>query len=79
MIRGFGRHGRAKEWSLDMTSARLPPLKREPSDVVRPTRLGCGDIWAGSSRTAGLLELPGLDVWVHSAPAGTSEAGGDVH
>ena len=62
-----------------MTSARLPPLKREPSDVVRPTRLGCGDIWAGSSRTAGLLELPGLDVWVHSAPAGTSEAGGDVH
>jgi phosphoserine phosphatase RsbU/P len=79
MIRGFGRHDRAKEWSLDMTSARLPPLKREPSNVVRPTRLGCGDIWAGSSRTAGLLELPGLDVWVNSAPAGTSEAGGDVH
>jgi phosphoserine phosphatase RsbU/P len=49
-------------------------------DAVRPpTRLGCGDIWAGSSRTAGLLELPGLDAWVHSAPAGAGEAGGDVH
>ncbi len=51
----------------------------ELSDAVRPARLGCGDIWAGSSRTAGLFELPGLDAWVHSAPAGTSEAGGDVH
>ena len=50
-----------------------------PIDGVRPTRLGCGDIWAGSGRRAGLLRLPGLDAWVHSAPAGTSEAGGDVH
>jgi sigma-B regulation protein RsbU (phosphoserine phosphatase) len=62
-----------------MTNARLRPFTGELSDAVRPTRLGCGDIWAGSSRTAGLLELPGLDAWVHSAPAGTSEAGGDVH
>ena len=56
-----------------------PPLGGDQSDIVRPLRLGCGDIWAGSRRTAGLLELPGLDAWVHSAPAGTSEAGGDVH
>jgi phosphoserine phosphatase RsbU/P len=62
-----------------MTDARLRPFTGELFDAVRPTRLGCGDIWAGSSRTAGLLELPGLDAWVHSAPAGTSEAGGDVH
>jgi sigma-B regulation protein RsbU (phosphoserine phosphatase) len=62
-----------------MTNTRLPPFTGELSDAVGPTHLGCGDIWAGSSRTAGLLELPGLDAWVHSAPAGTSEAGGDVH
>lgn len=54
-------------------------FRGEQSDGVRPTRLGCGDMWSGSSRTSGLLELPGLDSWVHSAPAGTSAAGGDVH
>ena len=47
----------------------------ELSDAGRPAWLGCGNVWSGSSRTAGLLALPGLDAWVHSAPAGTSEVG----
>jgi len=29
--------------------------------------------------TASLVELPGLAAWVHSVPAGTGDAGGDVH
>jgi phosphoserine phosphatase RsbU/P len=62
-----------------MIGPQLPAFTGELSDGMRPTRLGCGDIWAGSSRGAGLLQLPGLDAWVHSAPSGTSEAGGDVH
>ena len=46
---------------------------------MQPTRLECAQTWAGSRRTAGLLELPGLVAWVHSVPAGSSDAGGDVH
>lgn len=42
-------------------------------------RLQCAETWAGSERTASLLELPGLTAWIHSMPAGPSEAGGDVH
>jgi hypothetical protein len=38
-----------------VTNARLPPFTGELSDAVRPPRLGCRDIWAGSSKTAGLL------------------------
>jgi phosphoserine phosphatase RsbU/P len=44
-----------------------------------PKRLRCAETWAGNDRTANLVELPGLTAWVHSVPAGTSEAGGDVH
>jgi phosphoserine phosphatase RsbU/P len=44
-----------------------------------PQRLECAEIWAGSEKTASLLELPGLVAWVNSVPAGPSEAGGDVH
>jgi hypothetical protein len=42
-------------------------------------RLVCAEIAAGNERTASLLELPGLAVWVHSAPMGPVDAGGDVH
>jgi phosphoserine phosphatase RsbU/P len=42
-------------------------------------RLQCAEIWAGNERAASLLELPGLRAWVHSVPAGRSEAGGDIH
>ena len=42
-------------------------------------RLECAEIWSGSDRTACLLELPGLLVWVYSAPVGAGEAGGDIH
>ncbi len=42
-------------------------------------RLECAEIWAGSERTASLLELPGLAAWVYSTPSGPGEAGGDVH
>jgi len=44
-----------------------------------PRRLECAETWAGSQRTASLVELPGLAAWVHSVPAQTGEAGGDVH
>ena len=44
-----------------------------------PRRLQCAETWAGNERTASLVELPGLVGWVHSAPAGPGEAGGDVH
>ena len=46
---------------------------------TQPTRLECAETWAGNSRTAGLIELPGLVAWVHSVPAGSDDAGGDVH
>ena len=42
-------------------------------------RLECAETWAGNSRTSGLIELPGLVAWVHSVPAGSDDAGGDVH
>ncbi len=42
-------------------------------------RLECAEIWAGSERTASLLELPGLAAWVYSTPAGPGDAGGDIH
>jgi sigma-B regulation protein RsbU (phosphoserine phosphatase) len=44
-----------------------------------PRRLSCGDTWSGSGATSGVMMLPGLEVWVQSAPAGTARAGGDVH
>ena len=44
-----------------------------------PRRLECAETWSGTDRTASLVELPGLAAWVHSVPAGTGEAGGDVH
>jgi sigma-B regulation protein RsbU (phosphoserine phosphatase) len=44
-----------------------------------PRRLQCAETWAGNERTASLVELPGLVVWVYSVPAGPGDAGGDVH
>ena len=41
--------------------------------------LKCAETWAGNQRVASLVELPGLAAWVHSAPAGAGDAGGDVH
>jgi sigma-B regulation protein RsbU (phosphoserine phosphatase) len=41
-------------------------------------RLECGETWSGNRRTASLIELPGLVTWVHSVPAGSDDAGGDV-
>jgi phosphoserine phosphatase RsbU/P len=42
-------------------------------------RLECAETWAGNEKAASLVELPGLAAWVHSVPAGPTEAGGDVH
>ena len=42
-------------------------------------RLSCAETWAGNNSTASLIELPGLDAWVHSASAGPGDGGGDVH
>ena len=44
-----------------------------------PRGLNCGETWSGSRATSGVMMLPGLEVWVHSVPAGTAYAGGDVH
>jgi sigma-B regulation protein RsbU (phosphoserine phosphatase) len=44
-----------------------------------PRRLECAEIWAGSGRTAALLELPRLLAWVYSVPTGPAEMGGDIH
>jgi len=42
-------------------------------------RLECAETWAGNDTAAMVVELPGLSAWVHSVPAGPTEAGGDVH
>jgi len=44
-----------------------------------PRRLACAETWAGNERVATLVELPGMVAWVQSVPAGSGEAGGDVH
>jgi sigma-B regulation protein RsbU (phosphoserine phosphatase) len=44
-----------------------------------PRRLECAETWAGSERTASVVELPGLVAWVHSVPSGPGDEGGDVH
>ena len=56
-----------------------PPPSNLQIGASQPRRLTCAETWAGSSRTAELIELPGLVAWVHSVPAGLSDAGGDVH
>jgi phosphoserine phosphatase RsbU/P len=55
------------------------PLGRPHLDRAPLTRLACAETWTGNDRTAGLIELPGVVAWVHSAPAGSDDAGGDVH
>ena len=42
-------------------------------------RLKRTETWAGNERVASLVEVPGLAAWVHSVPAGSGAAGGDVH
>jgi phosphoserine phosphatase RsbU/P len=44
-----------------------------------PHRLKCAETWAGNEGTSSVADLPGLRAWVHSAPFGPGEAGGDVH
>src|SRR4030095_8286309 len=44
-----------------------------------PRRLECAETWAGNQKTASLVELTGLAACVHSVPASTGDAGGDVH
>jgi len=47
--------------------------------MAGPHRLRCAETWAGSEGTSSAADLPGLRVWVHSRPFGSSDAGGDVH
>ena len=44
-----------------------------------PHRLNCAETWAGNEGTSSVADLPGLRAWVHSAPFGAGDAGGDVH
>ena len=47
--------------------------------MAGPHRLRCAETWAGNEGTSSAADLPGLRVWVHSRPSGSSQAGGDVH
>ena len=47
--------------------------------MAKPHRLKCAETWAGNEGASSAADLPGLRVWVHSRPSGSSEAGGDVH
>jgi phosphoserine phosphatase RsbU/P len=47
--------------------------------MATPHRLKCAETWASNEGTSSVADLPGLRVWVHSRPSGSSEAGGDVH
>jgi sigma-B regulation protein RsbU (phosphoserine phosphatase) len=47
--------------------------------MASPHRLRCAETWAGNEGASSTADLPGLSVWVHSRPSGSSEAGGDVH
>ena len=38
-------------------------------------RLKCSETWAGNTKTASAVELPGLAAWVHSVPSGSGDAG----
>jgi sigma-B regulation protein RsbU (phosphoserine phosphatase) len=51
----------------------------EDPNLSIPIRLACTESWSGNERTASLVELPGLDVYVYSVPFGPGNAGGDVH
>lgn len=42
-------------------------------------RLACAETFSGNVRVANLITLPGLESWVHSAPASAGDVGGDVH
>src|SRR4029079_19145227 len=44
-----------------------------------PRPLKCAETWAGNQGASNAVDLPGLRVWVHSAPFGSGQAGGDVH
>jgi phosphoserine phosphatase RsbU/P len=44
-----------------------------------PHRLECAETWAGNEGTSGVVDLPGLALWVYSTPFGPGDAGGDVH
>ena len=47
--------------------------------MSRPHRLQCAETWAGNDGASSVAELPGLTGWVHAAPFGADDAGGDVH
>ncbi|WP_239493484.1 PP2C family protein-serine/threonine phosphatase [Luteitalea sp. TBR-22] len=50
----------------------------EPLSASAPVRLAHGETWARAGRASGLVQLPGLEAWVHSQPAAQGECGGDV-
>ena len=41
--------------------------------------LQCMQVWGDNRAADSGVVMPGLDAWVHSRPAGTADAGGDVH
>ena len=42
-------------------------------------RLKCAETWASNQGAARTADVPGLEIWVHSTPFGSDDAGGDVH
>lgn len=41
--------------------------------------LQCMQVWGDNRAADSGVVMPGLDAWVHSRPAGSADAGGDVH
>ncbi|MFG0260180.1 MAG: PP2C family protein-serine/threonine phosphatase [Phycisphaerales bacterium JB041] len=52
------------------------PASAGPSDAHA---LQCMQVWGDNRAADSSVVMPGLDAWVHSRPAGTADAGGDVH
>ena len=57
-----------------------PDLERRAAETPAATRtIMCSEIWGANSNVAHLVELPGLQGWVYSAPIELGHDGGDIH
>jgi phosphoserine phosphatase RsbU/P len=56
------------------TNAVGPGTKRKPA-----YRVACTEVWGGNTIADDLVEVPGLNGWVHSKPLEPATTGGDVY
>ena len=60
----------------------LPAFEESEEEARLPgmaSPLECLEVYGGNRRVNHAVQLPGLDGWVHSDPAGPARSGGDVH